>query len=222
MAPSPLLGLLGGTFDPVHYAHLRLADEAAEHLGLARVRWIPSGSPGHRAAPRTAGRHRLEMVRLAVREDARFEVDDAEAGSAAPGFTIDTLKRLRAQLGPDTPLVFIIGADQLHAFHTWRAWRELLTLAHFAVGERPGFAVTRDALPPEVGAEYAQRAGSPAALAAAPAGRIVTFPMTLLGISASELRRRLASGRSVRYLLPPEVLAYIRAHGLYREDKPSH
>ena len=93
MAHRPLLGLLGGTFDPVHYAHLRLADEAAEHLGLARVRWIPSGSPGHRAAPRTAGRHRLEMVRIAVRADPRFEVDDAEAGSAAPSFTIDTLDR---------------------------------------------------------------------------------------------------------------------------------
>ena len=221
MAHPPLLGLLGGTFDPVHYAHLRLADEAAEHLGLARVRWIPSGSPGHRATPRTAGRHRLEMVRIAVRADPRFEVDAAEAQGAAPTFTIDTLKRLRAELGPDVPLVFLIGADQLHAFHTWRAWRELFALAHFAVGQRPGFALERDALPAEVGAEYAQRAGSPATLSAAPAGHIVTFPMTALGISASELRRRLASGRSVRYLLPPEVLAYIRANGLYKEDKPA-
>jgi nicotinate-nucleotide adenylyltransferase len=221
MARPSLLGLLGGTFDPVHYAHLRLADEALEHLGLARVRWIPAGSPGHRAAPRTPGRHRLEMVRIAVRDEPRFEVDDAEAETATPGFTIDTLTRLRAEFGPDTPLVFIIGADQLHAFHTWRAWRELLPLAHFAVGERPGFAVDRQALPAEVGAEYAQRAGTPAALAATPAGHIVPFPMTQLGISASELRRRLASGRSARYLLPPEVLAYIRANRLYREDKPA-
>jgi nicotinate-nucleotide adenylyltransferase len=221
MALAPPLGLMGGTFDPVHYAHLRLAEEAAEHLGLARVRWIPSGNPGHRAAPRTAGHHRLEMVRLAIRDNPRFELDDAEAAGAAPGFTIDTLRRVRAKSGADAPLVFIIGADQLHAFHTWRAWRELLELAHFAVGERPGFAVTREALPPEVGAEYAARTGSPAALAGSPAGRIVAFPMTQLGISASEVRRRLASGASARYLLPPEVLAYIRAHGLYREDKPS-
>lgn len=221
MAHPPLLGLLGGTFDPVHFAHLRLADEAAEHLGLARVRWIPSGSPGHRAAPRTAGRHRLEMVRIAVRADPRFEVDDAEAEGAAPSFTVDTLRRLRAELGAEVPLVFLIGADQLHALHTWRAWRELFALAHFAVGERPGFALDREALPAEVGAECARRAGTPAALAAAPAGRIVTFPVTSLGISASELRRRLASGRSVRYLLPPEVLAYIRANGLYREDTPA-
>jgi nicotinate-nucleotide adenylyltransferase len=221
MALVTPLGLMGGTFDPVHYAHLRLAEEAAEHLGLARVRWIPSGSPGHRTAPRTPGRDRLEMVRLAIRDNARFELDDAEAAGAAPGFTIDTLRRLRAELGADAPLVFIIGADQLHAFHTWRAWRELFALAHFAVGERPGFPVTRQALPPEVGAEFGARAGSPAALSAAPAGRIVAFPMTQLGISASEVRGRLAAGRSARYLLPPEVLAYIRAHGLYREDKPS-
>lgn len=220
MTLAPPLGLMGGTFDPVHYAHLRLAEEAAEHLGLARVRWIPSGSPGHRAAPATPGRHRLEMVRLAIRDNARFELDGAEAESAAPGFTIDTLKRLRTELGADAPLVFIIGADQLHAFHTWRAWRELFAHAHFAVAERPGFAVTREALPAEVGAEYAARGGSPVALAASPAGRIVAFPMTQLGISASEVRRRLASGASARYLLPPEVLAYIRANGLYREDKP--
>jgi nicotinate-nucleotide adenylyltransferase len=221
MALAPPLGLLGGTFDPVHYAHLRLAEEAAEHLGLARVRWIPSGSPGHRAAPGTPGRHRLEMVRIAIRDNPRFELDDAEAEIDAPGFTIDTLKRLRAALGAEVPLVFVIGADQLHAFHTWHRWRELFALAHFAVGERPGFAVTRDALPAEVGAEYGARAGSPAALGAAPAGRIVAFPMTQLGISASELRRRLASGRSVRYLLPHEVLAYIRTHTLYVEERPS-
>jgi nicotinate-nucleotide adenylyltransferase len=221
MALPPPLGLIGGTFDPVHHAHLRLAEEAAEHLGLARVRWIPSGNPGHRAAPATPGRHRLEMVRRAVGDNPRFEVDDTEAEGAAPCFTVDTLRRLRAQVGAETPLVFIIGADQLHAFHTWRAWRELFTLAHFAVGERPGFTVTRAALPAEVGTEYEARAASPAALSTAPAGRIVAFPMTQLGISASELRRRLASGRSVRYLLPPEVLAYIRANGLYREDKPT-
>lgn len=221
MALPPPLGLIGGTFDPVHHAHLRLAEEAAEHLGLARVRWIPSGWPGHRATPGTPGHHRLEMVRIAIRDNPRFELDDAEAESDAPGFTIDTLKRLRGALGAEVPLVFIIGADQLHAFHTWRSWRELFTLAHFAIGERPGFAVTRDTLPPEVGAEYGARAGAPAALAAASAGRIVAFPMTQLGIAASELRRRLASGRSVRYLLPHEVLAYIRTHSLYAKERPA-
>ena len=135
-APAPL-GLMGGTFDPVHLAHLRLAEEAAGHLALERVRWIPSGHPGHRAAPGTSAAHRLEMVKLAVRGNPRFTVDDAEATAAAPQFTIDTLRRLRAELGSEAPLVLIIGADQLHKLDTWRAWRELLDHAHFAVGERP-------------------------------------------------------------------------------------
>jgi nicotinate-nucleotide adenylyltransferase len=215
--PAPI-GLMGGTFDPVHYAHLRLAEEAADHLALARVRWIPSGTPGHRAAPRTPGAHRLAMVRAAIAGNLRFELDDAEALADAPGFTIDTLKRLRRVLGDDVPLVFIMGADQLHAFHTWRAWRELLDLAHFAVGERPGFALAREALDPAVAAEWSQRRGGAERLRAAPAGAMVAFPLTQLAISASDIRRRLAAGESARYLLPPEVLAYIASHDLYTEN----
>jgi nicotinate-nucleotide adenylyltransferase len=209
---------MGGTFDPVHHGHLRLAEEAAEHLGLERVRWIPSGSPGHRAAPRTPAHHRLEMVKLAVRDNPRFAVDDAEALDTTAQFTIDTLRRLRAELGADVPLVLIIGADQLHKLDTWREWRELADRAHLAIGARPGYSLVPDALPAAVAEEWRRRAGEPAALRAAPAGRMVVFPMSLLAISASDIRKRLASGASARYLLPPEVLAYIRAHRLYSED----
>jgi nicotinate-nucleotide adenylyltransferase len=209
---------MGGTFDPVHYAHLRLAEEAAEHLGLGKVRWIPSGTPGHRGAPRTPARHRLEMVRLAVRDNPRFVVDDTEALGETPRFTIDTLRRLRAELGAALPLVVIIGADQLHRLDTWRAWRELLDLAHFAVAERPGYALAPESLPAAVAAEWRQRGAATAALHASPGGRMVAFQSTLLAISASDIRRRLAAGESVRYLLPPEVLAYIRTHRLYSED----
>lgn len=212
---------MGGTFDPVHYAHLRLAEEAAEALRLERVRWIPSGNPGHRAAPRTPGRHRLEMVRLAVAANPRFDVDAAEAESATPGFAIDTLARLRTELGSARPLVFLIGADQLQALHTWRRWRELLELAHFAVGARPGYAIGGETLAPEVAAELARRETGAEGLAAAPAGRIATFAMTPLAISASDIRRRLAGGRSARYLLPREVLAYIEANTLYGEERSS-
>ena len=216
-APAPL-GLMGGTFDPVHLAHLRLAEEAAGHLALERVRWIPSGHPGHRAAPGTSAAHRLEMVKLAVRGNPRFTVDDAEATAAAPQFTIDSLRRLRAELGSEAPLVLIIGADQLHKLDTWRAWRELLDHAHFAVGERPGYAVAPDALPAAVASEWRRRVVGAETLGAAPAGRMAAFPMTLLGISASDIRRRLSRGESARYLLPPEVLAYIRTHRLYPEE----
>ena len=114
--------------------------------------------------------------------------------------------------------MLIIGADQLHKLDTWRDWRELFDRAHFAVGARPGYALGPDSLPASVAAEWRRRAGDAAALRTAPAGRIVTFQMTLLGISASDIRRRLAAGASARYLLPPEVLAYIRTHRLYSED----
>lgn len=209
---------MGGTFDPVHHGHLRLAEEAAEHLGLTQVRWIPSGSPGHRGAPRTPGRHRLEMVRLAVQDNPRFVLDDAEALGDTPRFTIDTLRRVRAELGAAFPLVLIIGADQLHRLDTWRAWQELLDLAHFAVAERPGYTLAAAALPAAVAAEWQQRGAAPEALRSAPGGRMSAFPSTALAISASDIRRRLAAGASVRYLLPPEVLAYIRTHRLYSED----
>jgi nicotinate-nucleotide adenylyltransferase len=209
---------MGGTFDPVHLAHLRLAEEAADGLGLERIRWIPSGSPGHRAAPGTPPHHRLEMVKLAVRDNPRFAVDDAEALGDAARFTIDTLQRLRAELGPTLPLVLIIGADQLHKLDTWRDWRGLFARAHVAVGARPGYALEPESLPAAVAAEWRARAGDAAALRSSPAGRIAPFPMTALAISASDIRRRLAAGESARYLLPLEVLAYIRKHGLYSED----
>jgi nicotinate-nucleotide adenylyltransferase len=158
------------------------------------------------------------MVKLAVRDNPHFAVDDAEALGGAAQFTIDTLRRLRAELGGERPLVLIIGADQLHKLDTWRDWRELFDRAHFAIGARPGYALAPENLPAAVAEEWRRRAADAAALARAPAGRIVTFPMTLLGISASDIRRRLAAGASARYLLPPEVLAYIRTHRLYSED----
>jgi nicotinate-nucleotide adenylyltransferase len=209
---------MGGTFDPVHFGHLRLAEEAAEHLGLERVRWIPSGNPGHRAAPRTPAHHRLEMVRIAVRDNPRFVVDEAETLDGAPRFTIDTLHRLRAELGAESSLVMILGTDQLHKLDTWRAWRELFDHAHFAVAERPGYALEPDRLPPAVAAEWQRRAAPLEALREQPAGRMTAFPMTALAISASDIRRRLAARASARYLLPREVLAYIRTHALYSEE----
>jgi nicotinate-nucleotide adenylyltransferase len=217
MSAARLLGVMGGTFDPVHYGHLRLAEEAAEHLALERVRWVPSGSPAHRAVPRTAARHRLEMVRIAVQSNARFEFDAAEARATSPQFTIDTLRRLRGELGDSVPITLIIGADQLYKLDTWRAWQDLFAFAHCAVGERPGYPLARERLPLTVAEELVRREARRSAIATEPAGRIVLFPMTSLAISASDLRQRLAGGASVRYLLPPEVLAYIESHGLYRE-----
>ncbi|MCG6877012.1 MAG: nicotinate-nucleotide adenylyltransferase [Betaproteobacteria bacterium] len=211
-----LLGLMGGTFDPVHFGHLRLATEALEAFGLDAVRWIPSGQPGHRDTPTTIALHRVEMVRLAITGEPRFTLDLAETRTSEPTFTINTLKRLRAELGNDRPLVMILGMDSFLSLPTWRSWTELFDLAHFAVGERPGFELSTQTMVSGLALEFARRSATPEAARGAAAGAIMSFPMTLLDISATELRARISRGASIRYLLPESVLAYIGAHRLYR------
>lgn len=214
--PEAPIGLLGGTFDPVHYGHLRLAEEAREALDLAEVRWIPAGQPPHRQAPRVAAEHRLEMVRRAVAGNPAFTVDDAETRSAAPSYTVTTLERLRAEAG-QRPLVLLMGADAFLGLSTWHRWRELFALAHVGVATRPGFVLSPDEWPAELAQACAHRlGGDAAALRAAPAGSVIGFAMTPLAISASLLRAQLAAGSSVRYLLPDPVREYIGMQQLYR------
>lgn len=209
------IGLIGGTFDPVHYGHLRLAEEAREALDLAGVSWLPAGRPPHRPAPREAAGHRLEMVRRAVSGNAAFAVDDGEMQASGPSYTVTTLERLRREAGR-RPLVLLMGADAFQGLAGWHRWRELFDLAHIAVATRPGFVLSPDGWPAELAEACAPRLGEAAGLRAAPAGRIVGFSMTPLAISASLLRARLAAGLSVRYLLPEPVREYIDSHHLYR------
>ena len=216
MSEAQPLGLIGGTFDPVHYGHLRLAEEAREALGLAEVRWIPAGRPPHRAVPRVDAAHRLEMVRRAVAGNAAFTVDEAEIRADAPSYTVATLERLRAGM-PQRQLVLLMGADAFLGLPTWHRWRDLLALAHIGVAARHGVELAAEDLPAELAAACAGRLGDDAAvLRAAPAGRVVRFSMTPLAISASLLRAQLAAGASVRYLLPDPVREYIDRHHLYR------
>ena len=210
------LGIMGGTFDPVHFGHLRLAVEALETLGLDSVRWVPSGQPGHRDTPTTIAMHRVEMVRLAIAGEPRFTLDVAETRTSEPTFTINTFKRLRAELGANRPLVMILGMDSFLSLPTWQSWTELFDFAHFAVGERPGFELSSQTMVSGLALEFARRSAPADSVRAAAGGAIVTFPMTLLDISATELRDRFAHGASARYLLPESVLAYIGAHRLYR------
>lgn len=215
-----ILGLLGGTFDPLHVAHLRLAIEAREALGLAEVCLIPAGSPPLRAAPQCAASHRLAMVELALATLPRFSVDasevlDAGAGSG-PSYTIETLERLRRQHGPQRPLVLLLGADAFARLESWQRWRELFALAHIAVATRPGHELSVGAEATPLDGEFAARRGVAADLAGAPAGRVVPFAITALEISATTIRERLARGLSVRYLVPDAVLDYIESHQIYR------
>jgi len=210
------LGLMGGTFDPVHYGHLRLGEEALETLALGMVQWIPSGQPGHREAPAASALHRVEMLRLAIADEPRFRLDIAETRTVDPTFTVNMLKRLRAELGAERPLVMILGMDSFLSLASWRSWTDLFAMTHFAVGERPGFELSTQTMVQGLALEYARRSADADAVRASPGGAIVTFPMTALDISATDLRERLARGASARYLLPESVLAYIRAHRLYR------
>ena len=214
--PEPL-GLFGGTFDPVHFGHLRLAEEAIGHLGLGGVRWIPAGQPPHRGQPQVTGAQRLEMVLRSTAGNARFSVDAAEVESLAPSYTVTTLERLRRELGAAQPLVLLVGADAFAGLPTWHRWRDIFSLAHIAVSHRPGFPVAAGSLPPALAAEFAgRRLHDPAGLGAAPSGAIVTFTMTQLAISATQLRALFANGRSARYLLPDSVLDYINLNQLYK------
>ena len=219
--PGSPLGVFGGTFDPVHHGHLRLAEEAADSLGLARVRWIPAGQPTAREQPRASAAQRLAMVARAIAGNARFEVDSAEVDAARPSYTVPTLERLRAEAvcGGERPLVLLVGADAFSGMAGWHLWPQIFELAHVAVAHRPGFPVDPALLPEALATIYRQRhCAEAAALAAAPAGTIVSFAMTQLDISATKIRRLLSKGASARYLLPDALLAYIQDHHLYAEN----
>ena len=214
---SEPLGLFGGTFDPVHFGHLRLAEEAISQLGLAGVRWIPAGQPPHRGTPQVTARQRLEMVLRSTEKNALFSVDPAEVEADAPSYTVHTLERLRGDLGNGQSLVLLVGADAFAGLSSWHCWRDIFSLAHVAISHRPGFPVELTSLPHELATEFKDRRLPDAgALKVSPAGGIVTFAMTQLAISATQIRKLVANGLSARYLLPDAVLDYIDRHSLYR------
>jgi nicotinate-nucleotide adenylyltransferase len=209
------IGVFGGTFDPIHIGHLRLAEEMAEAIGLDRVKFIPAGQPPHRRAPHTEARHRLEMTRRAVAGNPRFAVDERELVRAAPSYTVDTLAALRAELGEAQPVWLLLGADAFLGLPGWHEWKRLFALAHIAVAERPGAPVMQsDALPEALRTEIAARQVADGS-AAGPAGSVLLRRMTPLAISATAIRESLARGHSVRYLLPDAVLDYIQENRLY-------
>ncbi|MBI5790922.1 MAG: nicotinate-nucleotide adenylyltransferase [Rhodocyclales bacterium] len=214
------LGIFGGTFDPLHVGHLRLAIEAREDLGLAEVCFIPAGNPALRNTPRAAPRDRLAMVELALASLAGCSMDPAEVLAApahpAPSYTVDTLRRLRAKHGPTRPLVLLLGADAFARLEEWHRWRELFGLAHIAVATRPGHEIKVGAGETALDAEFRARKGAAADIAGAPAGRIVPFAITALEISATAIRERLARSLSIRHLVPDAVLDYIETHQIYR------
>jgi nicotinate-nucleotide adenylyltransferase len=217
MASDEPLALLGGTFDPVHYGHLRLADEVSRALAPIEVRLVPARDPPHRGAPHASAAHRLAMLRLAQQEFPELVVDAREIERPGKSYTVLTLEGLRAEM-PARPLVLIVGADQLLALTAWHRWQALFDLAHLLVVARPGVSLAIDALEPHLRQEWTRRCTADvAALRARPSGAIAMQPVTPQPISATAIRQALAEGGTdaVRGLLPPAVLAYIRSNRLY-------
>jgi nicotinate-nucleotide adenylyltransferase len=211
-----IIGVLGGTFDPIHFGHLRMGIEAMDALGLQQVRVIPAGVPPHRGRPLASAVQRLQMARLATAAEPRFVIDASEADSPALSYSVDTLTRLRKELGASQSICLLVGADAFQGFATWSRWQKIFELAHVAVASRAGQTFDPDILPAELLHEYAARhRDSAGALAEAPAGCVVRFSMSALEISASSIRKRLAEDLSARYLLPDSVLDYIGSNRLY-------
>jgi nicotinate-nucleotide adenylyltransferase len=212
------IGLLGGTFDPIHFGHLRLAEELAEELDIAQVRFIPAGQPPHRGQPRADASQRLEMVRRAVAGNPRFRLDAREIQRDAPSYSVDTLTALRAELPAETPLVLFMGGDAFLGLTTWHEWRHLFDLAHIAVAHRPGYSLAswEDALPDTLRTCLSTRRCEQAAeILEKPAGQVFLHTITQLDISASQIRYRALRGQSLRYLLPDPVIDYINENRLY-------
>jgi nicotinate-nucleotide adenylyltransferase len=213
-ATFPLVGVFGGTFNPVHNGHLRSALELVERLQLTQMRLMPSAQPPHRAAPHCGAAHRAAMVELAVAGEPRLACDMRELQRAGNSYTIDSLIELRGELGAVTGLCMVMGCDAVLEITQWHRWQELLDWAHIVVIARPGWELPRTG---EV-AQWleAHRVEDSRSLWQWSAGRIAVEELRPLDISSTEIRDILAAGRSARYLLPQSVLDYIQTNTLFR------
>jgi nicotinate-nucleotide adenylyltransferase len=212
------LGILGGTFDPVHNGHIGLAEDVRRALALREVRLVAAGDPPHRGGPVASGRDRVAMLRLAAAGHPGLVVDAREVARAGKSYTVSTLEELR-QEAPSRPLLLIVGADAFLGVPTWHRWRELFTLAHVVVAARPGVDLAPSG---ELAAEWRSRlVDRPDPLFSRPAGAIYEQAIAPQPISATAIRAQLARGaagrEAVGRMLPPPVLRYIDQHGLYSD-----
>jgi nicotinate-nucleotide adenylyltransferase len=207
------IGIFGGTFDPIHIGHLRLALELKQQLGLDEMRLLPCHQPPHRDAPQVSSKQRAEMLRIALQDCPELQVDERELQRDKPSYTYDTLVELRAELGSEVSLVLCMGADAFAGLPTWHRWQELIHLAHIVVIARPGWAI------PESGDArdlLNKHQGEQTHLEESAAGSIVLQSPRLLPISATDIRAHIQAGTSAQFLVPDAVWNYIKANQLYR------
>ncbi len=220
MAPitpiTRLVGVFGGTFNPIHYGHLRCAEELAEQIGLSEVRFIPSAQPPHRCAPTVSATQRLAMVELAIADHPNWVADGCELARDRPSYMVETLTELRQQLPPSSALVLLLGSDAFSQLHRWHRWAELLEWAHLVVAERPGSRLKERELAAPLQPLWRQRGELLDRLWSRPAGGVGFLPVTALAISATAIRAAVAAGRSIRYLTPEQVVEFIFVNQCYR------
>ena len=206
--------IYGGTFDPIHHGHLRLAVELRECLGGPEISLVPCHIPPHRESPGAGSEQRLALLELAVKDEPGLLVDDRELRREGASYTADTLRQIRAEIGPDQPLTMVVGTDSFASFDRWREWDAIPELAHIVVVVRPGADIPHGSVPAEL--MQARAADSVDDLNNSPCGRILVLEPPLMDISATGIRQRIAEGRSPRYLMPDAVWSKIRQLGLYR------
>jgi nicotinate-nucleotide adenylyltransferase len=208
------LGILGGTFDPIHRGHLSIARATVERFGLDRLLLVPAPQPPHKPGRDiTAWRHRHAMAVLASRDLDRVEVSDVEGTRSGPSFTVETLDHFRRQVGPGAGLFFVMGSDSLAELPLWKNHTRILDLAHVVVAPRPG--IDRGEALAALGPEMAARIAEGGTAEEAPAGSIFWLDWEALDISGSEIRRRLAAGVALENVVSAPVAAYISKHRIY-------
>ena len=211
------VALLGGSFDPIHNGHVALGALFANLLQPDQLRIIPAGNPWQKGALRAPAEDRVRMLELAfAQEKLAVTIDRQEIERSSATYTIDTLRNVRAELGPDASVVFLMGADQLLHLDTWRDWRALFDLAHIGVAARPGYSLAKAALSEAVVAELEQRQGSLAQLRNTPSGHAYLAENLAVDISSTQVRAALQRGEQANSLISPVVLDYIQQHNLYK------
>jgi nicotinate-nucleotide adenylyltransferase len=208
-----MIGLFGGTFDPVHFGHLRVALDVVQHLRLEQLRLLPLAAAVHRRQPLASPEQRMAMLRAAIRDEPVLVADDRELIRGGPSYTVVTLGSFREELGSEAPLCLLVGADAFEGLPDWQRPLDILNLVHLVVMQRPGAPTARDAWLRE---QVEQRRTDDRAALRRQAGGLIYFQtVTQLDISATRIRRMLAQGKSPRFLLPDAVLDLVQASGCY-------
>ena len=210
-----MIGVFGGTFDPVHYGHLRPGLEVQQALGLQQLRYLPAGQPPHRGVPHASAAQRLSMLQRALQGQEGVVIDERELHRPGPSYMVDSLQSLRQEVG-STPLCLILGNDAFLGLPGWHQWQRLPQLAHLVVTHRPGWSLDTYQQSRELNTLVAQHQCEVSQLSASEAGGLVFVAVTQLEISATAIREQVQQQRDIRYLLPDSVRQVIQQQNLYR------